>query len=108
LALGTVFVTLAIAIRFESHWISIGWFVEAAGLMTIGFRLRSSFVRWQALALIAVTIAKVFVYDIWRSEHGQRILSFFLLGMLLLTVSFIYQRDWRKGRRKISQAQRAD
>jgi uncharacterized membrane protein len=73
LALSTVFVTLAIAIRFESQWISVGWFVEAAGLMTIGFRLKSSFVRWQALALIAVTIAKVFVYDVWRLERGDRI-----------------------------------
>lgn len=94
LALSTVFITLAIAIPFESQWISIGWFVEAAGLMTIGFWRRSSFVRWQALVLIAVTIAKVFAYDIWRLELGNRIMSFFVLGMLLLAVSFIYQRDW--------------
>jgi uncharacterized membrane protein len=94
LALSTVFITLAIAVRFESQWISIGWFVEAAGLMTIGFWRRSSFVRWQALVLIAVTIAKVFAYDIWRLERGYRIVSFFALGMLLLAVSFIYQRDW--------------
>lgn len=94
LALSTVFITLAIAIRFESQWISIGWFVEAAGLVTIGFWRRSSFVRWQALVLIAVTIVKVFAYDIWRLERGYRIVSFFVLGLLLLAVSFIYQRDW--------------
>ena len=94
LALSTVFITLAIAIRFESQWTSIGWFVEAAGLVTIGFWWRSSFVRWQALVLIAVTIAKVFAYDIWRLERGYRIVSFFVLGMLLLAISFIYQRDW--------------
>lgn len=94
LALGTVFITLAIAISFEYQWVSIGWFVEAAGLMMIGFWRRSSFVRWQALVLIAVTIVKVFAYDIWRLELGYRIVSFFVLGMLLLAVSFIYQRDW--------------
>ena len=94
LALGTVFITLAIAISFEYQWISIGWFVEAAGLMMIGFWRRSSFVRWQALVLIAVTIVKVFAYDIWRLELAYRIVSFFVLGMLLLAVSFIYQRDW--------------
>jgi uncharacterized membrane protein len=94
LALGTVFITLAIAISFEYQWVSIGWFVEAAGLMMIGFWRRSSFVRWQALVLIAVTIVKVFAYDIWRLELGYRIVSFFALGMLLLAVSFIYQRDW--------------
>jgi uncharacterized membrane protein len=96
LALSTIFITLAIAIFFEFQWVSIGWFVEAAVLMTIGFWRRSSFVRWQALVLIAVTIAKVFAYDIWRLELGYRIVSFLVLGMLLLAVSFIYQRDWLK------------
>lgn len=68
--------------------------MEAAGLVTIGFWWRSSFVRWQALALIAITIVKVFAYDIWRLERGYRIVSFLALGMLLLAISFIYQRDW--------------
>jgi uncharacterized membrane protein len=94
LALSTVFLTLAIAIRLESPWISMGWFVEASALMTLGFWRRSSFVRWQALALIALLIVKVFVYDIWSLERGHRILSFVVLGMLLLAVSFVYQRDW--------------
>ena len=87
---------LAIAIRFESYWISIGWFAESAVLMTVGFWRRSAFVRWQALALIALTITKVFVLDIWGLERGYRIISFVLLGILLLAVSFLYQRDWLK------------
>jgi uncharacterized membrane protein len=93
LALCTIFITLAIAIRVESHWISMGWFAEAAVLATIGFWRRSPFVRWQALGLIAIAVAKVFAYDIWRLERGYRILGFFALGMLLLAVSFVYQRD---------------
>ena len=106
LALSTVFVTLAIAIRLESQWVSLGWLVEAACLMTIGFWRRSSFVRWQALVLVAATIAKVFAYDIWRLERGYRIASFCLLGLLLLVVSFVYQSDWLRlspERRKIKQ-----
>jgi uncharacterized membrane protein len=94
LALGVVSITLAMAIGFESYWISIGWFTEAAVLMAIGFWRRSAFIRWQALALIALTIAKVFVLDIWGLERGYRIVSFVLLGILLLAVSFLYQRDW--------------
>jgi uncharacterized membrane protein len=94
LALCTIFITLAIAIRFESHWISMAWFAEAAALAAVGFWRRSAFVRWQALVLIAIAVAKVFAYDIWRLERGYRILGFFALGMLLLTVSFVYQRDW--------------
>src|SRR5205814_4121111 len=96
LVLGVISITLAIAIRFESNWISIGWFAEAAVLMAIGFWRRSAFIRWKALALIALTIGKVFVLDIWGLERGYRIVSFVLLGILLLGVSFLYQRDWLK------------
>src|SRR5581483_7541952 len=39
------------------------WMAYGAMLMIIGFWRKSAFVRWQALVLIAITIAKVFVYD---------------------------------------------
>lgn len=65
-----------------------------AALMWVGFWRRTAFLRWQALALIAVTAGKVFVYDVSELERGYRILSFIGLGVLLLAVSFIYQRDW--------------
>jgi uncharacterized membrane protein len=63
-------------------------------LLTIGFVRRSAFLRWQALILIAVTIAKVFLLDMSDLSSGLRILSFIGLGVLLLAVSFVYQRDW--------------
>jgi uncharacterized membrane protein len=65
-------------------------------LMVIGFLKRSSFVRWQALALMAATICKVFVYDVSSLDKGYRIVSFLVLGALLMGVSFVYQRDWLK------------
>jgi len=67
-----------------------------AMLMVVGFLRRSPFVRWQALILIAVTIVKVFVYDVSQLDKGYRILSFVVLGVLLLAISFVYQRDWLK------------
>jgi uncharacterized membrane protein len=70
------------------------WMIYGAGLMWVGFVWRSAFIRWQALVLIAVTIGKVFVYDVSQLERGYRIISFIALGVLLLAVSFIYQRDW--------------
>ena len=62
--------------------------------MIVGFWRRSSFVRWQALVLIAFTIGKVFVYDVSQLDRGYRIVSFIVLGILLLAISFVYQRDW--------------
>jgi uncharacterized membrane protein len=99
LALSTVFISLGIAVYFGSVGISLGWFMQAAVLMALGFRKRSAFIRWQALALIAIATAKVFAYDVWSLQQEYRIVSFVLLGMLLLVVSFLYQRDWLKLRR---------
>ena len=65
-------------------------------LMVVGFWRRSAFVRWQALVLIAFTIGKVFLYDVSELDRGYRIVSFIVLGVLLLAISFMYQRDWLK------------
>jgi uncharacterized membrane protein len=70
------------------------WMAYGAVLMVIGFLRRSAFVRWQALLLIAATIMKVFVYDVSQLDRGYRIVSFIVLGVLLLAISFVYQRDW--------------
>ena len=70
------------------------WLVYGAILMTIGFQRRSSFVRWQSLILIALTICKVFLYDFSQLGGSYRIVSFIALGAVLLGISFIYQRDW--------------
>jgi uncharacterized membrane protein len=72
------------------------WMGYGAMLMIVGFLRSSSFVRWQALVLIAATIVKVFVYDVSELDRGYRIVSFIVLGALLLAISFVYQRDWLK------------
>jgi uncharacterized membrane protein len=63
-------------------------------LLAVGFWRRSAFLRWQALVLLAITIGKVFLWDMDQLSQGYRILSFLGLGALLLAVSFVYQRDW--------------
>jgi len=70
------------------------WMAYGAMLMVVGFLRRSAFVRWQALLLIAATIVKVFIYDLSQLDRGYRIVSFIVLGMMLLAISFVYQRDW--------------
>jgi len=70
------------------------WMAYGAMLMVIGFWRASAFVRWLALVLIAVTTLKVFVHDTSQLDRIYRILSFVVLGALLLAISFAYQRNW--------------
>jgi uncharacterized membrane protein len=75
---------------------SVIWLIYGAGLMVAGFWKRSAFVRWQSLVLIAFTIIKIFTFDSSQLDKEYRILSFIALGVVLLGISFVYQRDWLK------------
>jgi uncharacterized membrane protein len=46
--------------------------------------------------LLGVTIIKVFVVDLAGLDRIYRIVSFIILGAILLTVSFLYQRAQRR------------
>ena len=70
------------------------WMLYGTALMAIGFHRHLPFLRWLALFLLGVTIAKVFLYDMNQLERVYRILSFIGLGVLLLAISFAYQRKW--------------
>ena len=62
--------------------------------MIIGFARSNAFLRWLALILLGMTVGKVFLYDLSTLERVYRILSFIVLGILLLAISFAYQKKW--------------
>jgi uncharacterized membrane protein len=69
------------------------WLVYALGLLTVGTWKELAVVRWQALTLLGVVIVKVFLFDLSFLEKFYRIVSFSLLGLALLLISFYYQRQ---------------
>jgi len=72
--------------------LSLLWIAYAGVLTVIGFVVSQQELRWQALALFGVAIGKVFLYDLGSLDRLYRIVSFVVLGVALLTVSFFYQR----------------
>ncbi len=67
-----------------------------AGLLGAGFATKAAVLRWQGLVLLALSIGKVFLFDLRELSQGYRIVSFLGLGVLLVCVSFVYQRDLLK------------
>ena len=63
-----------------------------------GVRLSSPLLRWQALALFAFTTLKVFFADLSNLSGFYRIISSIALGVVLLVISFLYQRSLRAQR----------
>ncbi len=75
--------------------ISSFWMAYAAVLLSLGFWLRQAPVRWTGLGMALIAAGKVFLYDLSQLSELYRILSFVLLGVVLLALSFRYQR-WRR------------
>lgn len=57
-----------------------------------GMVRKSAAVRWQGLALLCLAIGKAFFFDLSFLTTFYRIVSFFVLGLVLLAVSFFYQK----------------
>ena len=90
--LGIAFLAVALALVLDTGWLSLGWFVEAGVVIAIGFWSDQPWLRWGALLLLCAAIIKAFALDVWQLGLGYRTLSFIGLGVLLLAISFAYQR----------------
>jgi len=73
--------------------LSFLWTAYACALFLLGMGRRDALVRWQGLALFGITIFKVFTVDLSSLNVSYRILSFIILGVVLVAVSAFYQRS---------------
>ena len=87
---GTLLAFILIMIEMKEFWISVGWSVLA--LVVLGVAYRKKFLRLQGMLLLSITILKVFIYDTRGLETIYRTVSYMVLGMILLLVSFIYTK----------------
>ncbi len=78
--------------------LSLLWTVYATALMLWGFWRGNAALRWQGLTLLGLVVGKVFLYDLSFLERFYRIVSFVVLGVVLLVVSFFYQQKLAAGR----------
>lgn len=102
-----VFVWLSYAIRqmYQGHYLhhwdaahaeiytySIVWLLYGIILLFIGVRQNEQTIRWGGLLMIVSTIVKVFLYDASHLQGLWRVLSFLILGSVLICLSWFYTR----------------
>jgi uncharacterized membrane protein len=78
--------------------ISTAWAGYATALLGIGMSRDLRSWRWMALLLLAATLLKVFFVDMAEVRQIWRVLSFMVLGALLMACSYAYSRRERKRR----------
>jgi uncharacterized membrane protein len=75
--------------------LSLLWTFYAAAALAWGFARGTPVVRYGALALFGLTVVKVFLVDLAAVSTVYRVISFLVLGIVLLGVSALYQKARR-------------
>ena len=71
---------------------SLAWALFAFAVVGVGFRLKHAGARYAGVGLLVVTLIKLFLHDLWKLGGLYRIGSLVGLAVVLILVSFIYQR----------------
>ena len=82
------------AMLLQSRKISypIFWGITSFTLMFIGMKSKNQMFRIISLSVFAITLIKLFTWDIIGINEAGKITAFISLGILLLVVSFMYQK----------------
>ncbi|MCA9079511.1 MAG: DUF2339 domain-containing protein [Planctomycetaceae bacterium] len=74
----------------RSGGISVLWTVFALSMVFAGIRKHVAALRYVGLALFTIVAVKVFLFDLSSLDQIYRIVAFLIMGVLVLTGSFVY------------------
>ncbi len=80
---------------YEQLILSLAWGLYGAVLIVLGMRRGYAPDRYIGITVLAVTVLKVFFYDLWELGGIYRVIGFIAFGVLLVAVSYLYQRRKR-------------
>lgn len=81
-----------VALNWDGFTVTFLWLFTAILIFIWGFRVRSVQARLTAMVLIGLTLAKLLVVDSSAFSTIQKVIAYLVLGVLLLVVSFFYQK----------------
>jgi uncharacterized membrane protein len=71
---------------------SIAWGLFALLLLIVGIRKRTVATRYAGLALLGITVLKLFFHDLSQLDQLYRIGAFIAVAIIAILASFLYQR----------------
>ncbi|HEX2536469.1 MAG TPA: DUF2339 domain-containing protein [Chitinophagaceae bacterium] len=91
------FTLFLLVIFIAAEWggitVTLLWLTMAVILFAWGALARSRALRLSSIVLIGITLVKLLVVDSLRFTTIQKIIAYITLGVLMLVVSFFYQRN---------------
>jgi predicted membrane protein DUF2339 len=89
--------TAALTFQFSGNFArdmsySIAWGLFALLLLIVGMRRRTAAARYAGLALLGITVVKLFFHDLSQLDQLYRIGAFIVVAVIAILASFLYQR----------------
>lgn len=78
--------------HYQKAGLTVLWAACSFAMMWLGMRHRYKPIRIVSLVLFSIALLKLFLFDIRRISETGKIVAFILLGVLLLVISFMYQK----------------
>ena len=72
--------------------VTIVWGIEAVAAFLFALMVGERSFRLAGLGLLLVCVARIVLLDVWRQERSDRFVTFIILGVALLLVSYLYTR----------------
>ena len=118
LVLAFVWISLEVRHAFHGSWLSRGWTTDAewytysgvwllygAVLLALGIWRDSKAVRSASIAVLLISISKVFLFDMSEIGGIYRVISLFFLGLILIALALGYTRFAKRGKEPAGEAE---
>ena len=87
-----ILLVLFIGFQWKGVTVTLSWIGVAVILFVWGMVYKKSWPRLASILLIAITLGKLVIFDSAHFTTIQKIISFLVIGVLLLLFSFYYQK----------------
>ena len=100
-SVGLVWLVLSVEVDAigQGFYLTASWTLLGALVFAAGWFLQERIYRLLSLALITSALARLLVVEVWTLESIGRIITFILIGVVLLSLGFVYTRYQDKLRR---------
>ena len=78
--------------NLNSAAVSVLLSLAGAATIAVGLRRHDKALRLTGLGLFGIVLVKLVAYDLWKMPSVGRIIVFIILGILLLAISFLYNK----------------
>lgn len=90
--MGTALLSILLYYEISGSLLTIALGAQAVGVLVAGFAAQERVFRLSGLAMFGICVMKLFFYDLRNLETLSRILSFIVLGLVLMGASWLYMR----------------